>query len=483
MNFKDVAKVLNQLEQEKILTFQSHSIRGWNTWFIVKKNLYNYLRSSESITKKKSNINISFFKTIEGLILFLYKIFKFSIFKRNSSLLVSFNGHRLDKINGYYYNPFIDPIIELEIEKKIIYLEYFANGRVNKLPNKFPCDINMDSKAYILKFFKIASPKIIKNKDNIEKFEKEVSNYLQENNVSIPKDLISKIIENFIYDYEFSKLLIKLLKPKNIYVVDGIPTGLVAAAKKSNISTYEFQHGIIGSNKFEYFINGNLKNVKTKMPLPTKIILFGKYFRNLILESGFWEPSEILAIGNSSIERARKQFSEIQKKEKSINILLATQPSVFNESLDIIKSIKDNLKSNVLIKIKPHPLEKDENINEFKRLTEHIPNMVVIGKNIPITSCLLEVDLLLGFHSTVLLESIAIGIPALTISTKHFQEGLNSYLENSEYKIPVYGSGSYTMNNIINDQNVIDDLKNSISDLQYYFYSNDYFKKIKNIKD
>lgn len=466
MHFQRVADFLQEFEKEYETFLLEADIKGWNAWSILKKPIYNYIRNAgirngEPIVQLKNDKTaylITFFKYCFNLIKIIFQ-------KQSSNLFVSFNGNRIDKeSNGLYVNPFLDPLIINKIFTDYILIESFEGGKVKS--SFIPYDLNSNGNHF---FILIIEKFFIKN-SGFQKISHDIFTKINQHFISnnekeiISEDLIFRILKKYYAGLLFHNILLKLLKPKKILVVDGIPSALVGAAKRNNITVFEFQHGIIGSNKFEYIVSEKFKNIKNKMPYANYVCVFGDYFKRLLLNTRFWDEDQILVLGNYSIENRRisqNTNQTILENNKPLKILWTTQPSMHSETLQFVHDLM-SLNFPHLIYMKPHPLEKNKNLNEYAKLHNQYPNQIFLlnSQNVMLDS-LKNKHILLSYHSTSILEAISLGYPTITLATNQFPLGINSYLE-EDY--------SEVIKVIVNPKNLNAYLQEIALDVQKYYY-------------
>jgi len=489
MHFQNIARFLKEFEIEHEAFLLKTEVYGWNAWSILKKPLYNQMRI-EGIYKDTVQNNKTWKRALNSFYisyLYIYKLVISSIFKRSNPFFVSFNGNRVDvNSNEQYINPFIDPLILNSIEPNYLYFESF--GRRKKKKGAINYDINNDGKNFPLILIEKFFIKDIQFKNVANDIHEKLAEFISKNGYenSIPKLLLFRILKRYYADYLWQNILLKVFKPKCIFIVDGIPSGLLGAAKRNGIRVYEFQHGIIGENKFEYIVSEKFKELSNKMPYPDYVCVFGEYFKTLLLKSKFWKEEQILVLGNYSIEnrRVNRKINNINlQSNTNLKLLWATQPSVHKDSCNFLTTLM-HLHFNAVVYIKPHPLEQKENLEKYYQLGIKNPNRIILlDSQNSLLDSLTGKHFLVSYHSTAILEAAALGFPTITISTKQFPCGINSYLMDDFSDIIKVIENPIQLKEFISlfytDKNKYDFWKSETEKIGSYFFKDDYFNNIK----
>lgn len=208
-------------------------------------------------------------------------------------------------------------------------------------------------------------------------------------------------IERFIYTYEnhtWEKMLCIALR--EFY---------------PSVCIIGYQHSTLSKMLLMYFISEKERDI---IPFPDKVVTNGRYFSDVLLESGY-DSDKLICGGAIRYEYLTEMLKEpIQQKkvERGYNILV-TPPIDKNEAIEIVSKVLGAFESmdtyNVIIKC--HPLMPYQQIAGelgIRSLPEHF----TISTE-PISVLLGESDLLLYTSSTTCIEAIAAGTPVLHIGS------------------------------------------------------------------
>ena len=99
----------------------------------------------------------------------------------------------------------------------------------------------------------------------------------------------------------------------------------IAAAQELGLPVIELQHGVIGPHCPDYAWPAHYRAFKSEIPLPDRIAVFGRVFRDLILRSGFWREAEILPVGAAAMESFRRSSHEARRSPGTLRLVFMTQ--------------------------------------------------------------------------------------------------------------------------------------------------------------
>jgi UDP-N-acetylglucosamine:LPS N-acetylglucosamine transferase len=185
-----------------------------------------------------------------------------------------------------------------------------------------------------------------------------------------------------------------------------------------NIPTVDVQHGLISKTQPGYISKNSIKE-----DIPMYIFVYGKYFKDIILENSNWFSSNnIIVTGNYYLSKYK--INEDVYNHKNNVLLITTQPIVDCKAYE--KIIQEALKENLEVYIKIHPSER---IEKYEMLRNKY-NLKIIDK----TENLYEVLKKAKYHATVFstsaIESLFFGIPNIIIPWKNYENNLDFLVDN-----------------------------------------------------
>lgn len=484
MDINRISAFLDAFEKEHIGYLLKIEVKGINLWHCIKKPIYHGLRhkyiSTSSQVRKK---NIRLYLIQKTIVYFLKLIWAF-ITKRNATLVVTNSANKLSKDEwGNCLDPFIDHLILSGTIKRYLYFEHLSNT-ISTYGTAVKRDFNNDGIRIPINFLKRFCSKSRSLKNDINILNQKIRDFANKEgyNIILPVDMLMNIVSRFLAELKWQSFVLRLLRPRRILIVDGIPDGLIVAAKKRGVKTYELQHGFISYVKSEYIISSNFRHLKNKMPVTDYVCVFGNYFKDFLLQSGFWDKENIIVLGSASVEKKRASSKPIFDFNR-IEAIFTGQPSMFSHSKFFLHEMS-KLSFCGKIYIKPHPLERLENINFYKKLVEDNKNkFAFVQPSENIMDSLNEKNLLISYYSTTLIEAAALGYPCITISTEAFPNGINDLFYQQFVEIFRPLQTPFQLVNLFKQLRDNDSFAKQWCENSYkvgsYFYAIDYFKNIK----
>lgn len=226
------------------------------------------------------------------------------------------------------------------------------------------------------------------------------------------------------------RVLFRSTRPHVLLVTDcAYHGGEVAAAKELGVRVAEFQHGLFGPRCPEYGWPGTLSDVKSRMPVPDRLLVFGDLFRGGALHNGFWRPDEVRVVGCGSLERHRRASDESVSEGGLIpRVLFFTQITSREDALafwsEFLTSVEARDVAPCSLTIKVHPAEM-AHAAEYRALAEKFPERcTVVGPDSDPLQLIREHDVVTSYTSYALIEAIGLGRPAVSISGRQVPAGV-----------------------------------------------------------
>lgn len=229
------------------------------------------------------------------------------------------------------------------------------------------------------------------------------------------------------------------------------------SAATGKTKSFGFQHSAIGKNWLNYFFNPEeihdaflSRNHKYSIPLPDKLITAGSYPQQVMLDNGFPEDytSKCGAIRYDHLANylgSVKPMVELRKEmgiDSDRKVLLVLTGVNEDESIDMLESIFDALMEgdkNIDIYYKSHPLRiLNTKINELHKTNSISQKLMTLPVQTNYFDYLVIADAVIFCNSTIGIESVALGTPAISF---------DSYHSISSYDIIEVGNAVYHVNN------------------------------------
>lgn len=484
LNISTASPFFFQFEKEKFNEYRGLSVLGWNFWQIIKvPSFYIELKALEtpnqSTTIVKDQVKIA--KFFSGFFQLVKLIIKSK--RRESIYFFTYASDKLSKdANGNSYNYLIYPIVEQLNNKRVLLLEE-PSSEGFLMPSKYKHDINTRQFHYFIsvlsRFFPFKKIETIATSGfNV------YAQFAKENEIEIQlkKNDVKGLLLNFIAHKRLYTILFKILKPQAIISSEKMGSGIMAAAIDLGIPFVELQHGNIDKHYPHYQWDDRFNDLPKTMK-PTILGVFGEASRSMILRNRYFRSDEVIPIGSQRIEEYRK-LKLHSNTHPNGQILVILQPMMHEWNMMLLKTLEPFHQTKFIIK--PHPLQSDDEIKEYDLLAKEL-NAILESKRSPVYSLVLGSSLVIGYFSTVLEESISIGIPTITILNAEFPEGIHSMTQSSGLKKAIRPVSLQSINShisfFIQNAEYREEWERDVKEVQYAIYAKDNIRNINNVID
>lgn len=325
----------------------------------------------------------------------------------------------MEQVSGIYKNDFrLDPLYEALHEFNISYIEivHTVLGRKmirNMFYRKRPV-IYLEAIDFFYYF------RVIFEKEKLEKIVDALDfNNFSAEEILLVKTLLIKYGSSIIISgarVSFFRKIFTLSAVRQIFAIDDVRTinDIVMAALEENISFFSIQHG-----HFTKYHVGWLKmtNLPTKNIIPTKTIVWNKYWKEELIRLGTYFTDEKIIIGGDPKE-LRSQVKEI---DNIISILIPYEKNA--PKSEVTKYILELIKlQDVKIFFKLRPDEgKQIQLEEYNLLK--FSDRITLVRDLE--TVLPTIDIVLGSYSTFLYDMVALEKPVGIIETSiDYGEGM-----------------------------------------------------------
>jgi len=256
------------------------------------------------------------------------------------------------------------------------------------------------------------------------------------------------------------KLILKIYKPKLVFITCYSKTPELLALKKLNIKTVEIQHGI--SDILPY------KNTNIKLQ-PNYIFVFGTNDKKILQKSGYIKNRDnIFVIGSYILEKTKKSnILDKYKKEYKQIVSISIQDVILEQTKLFIDSVAKELSQTLFILI-PRTI----NIK-----LDNISNNIIIINNLNCLDIVINSDWHITNSSTCAFESASLGVANIFWNYQNFAKiYFKDYIESKDYNFMVDTKDELI--EILNKDYTFD--KSDIIDKNSDYYMNGYSQNIKN---
>jgi hypothetical protein len=186
-------------------------------------------------------------------------------------------------------------------------------------------------------------------------------------------------------------------------------TWAVAAARSHGIPVWELQHGVVYDGHMAYTFDPSSAELhRHTMPVPDRLLTFGRYFSDVFLERGFWRPDQVTELGLARLyERAQGFEWAPPDPGKAPRVLVSSQWILTGRWSELLRAVTARVPE-VRIVVKPHPLEAPDAYTG-------IPGVDVLDRGGDFYDALRGCHVHCSAFSTTLLESVGLGVPTLIV--------------------------------------------------------------------
>lgn len=376
---------LNELYVEDIPLW--HIIRYRMRGYYFLRNGINDISSGSRSKFKLENIRYFFISFFQFIRLFFIKV---------NPKVCFFGFTRLESVNGFYIDKFIDPIIS-EIQIKESDFLYFNNQyREHSIPRNnehgiiYTDFINLFSLlvgVFVLPYL------YMRNRLVYMKVIKVTQKYISDSNKIILYLLLKSstiFVQKKIYAIIFKKLNIRSIV--GVSRVTFIPQSL--AAKQLKIKVIEIQHGITQGLTNLYSGYNNL------VVDPDFFCTFGNFCPSTVFGI---DQSKVINVGWAFKDYIKRSSQSIQKSDA---VLVISEPEISEKLLNFIVALSRKF-PDVYFHIRRHPQELF-NALQLKILKENSHIIDVSSKQCS-QIAILPYNFVIGENSSVLYESLSLG--------------------------------------------------------------------------
>jgi hypothetical protein len=462
-------------------------------WFIIKLSVFYYIyhqNLNDNVTSVEPRQGSGKSKAIRVGKFFLkfwknwFHVLKKS--KRNKTIVIPLTIDKRLK-DGKFKNVLFDELILEGIIEDPLVLAISKEGILLE-PSCVGTDIYLDHLSHLTTVLAKRYSKQFAVSEQVDVLYRLVLRFLKtyDIDVTIEKGFIIAKLSYCKAECNLYKKLFKNLKPKTIVVTDQSFAGKIQAANDLNIKVVEFQHGLMDKFYPHYTLPREYSAFKKNLVLADKIVVFGEFHRQQVLEHGFWNENDVIVVGNVQINEVRNEFAGAKQMHSKLKIIFPTQGRYsFSNTIKVLEQLSNLDSTRFEVIIRPHPLEPDDCLSYYRRIVDGFPVFQLKEERVSIYSLIFESDVVLGFDSTTLLEAIAMGKPAITIASAEFPRGIHSMLRNNSLE-DVIMIITLEENNLVSfleklnsDNELMTDWKNRSLERANFLYNNNYLESSK----
>ncbi|MGB8189268.1 MAG: CDP-glycerol glycerophosphotransferase family protein, partial [Nitrososphaeraceae archaeon] len=249
------------------------------------------------------------------------------------------------------------------------------------------------------------------------------------------KALMAKIyLPNYILTIEAAKLLLSQVRPKSIflpYETGVYAMAFIVAAEELGIKTIGMQHGIIHKAHFDYSIdNLRTKTSSVGCPIPTYLLVFGEFYRKLLVETFSYPSDRVITVGNPAYESVPTEIMDSRRQKilldigldpskKTVQVATSGHQAKYGRGdydVLIVKAFSESLAqmgNDIQVLVKVHPIEDAAEYLKIVR-EKNAPNLTVI-EEYPIQQLIAICDVFVSVLSTTIFEAMVMNKPVIIV--------------------------------------------------------------------
>jgi hypothetical protein len=233
-------------------------------------------------------------------------------------------------------------------------------------------------------------------------------------------------IQSFFCQFKIWNEILKTLPSLKYAIVEQHyhHEGLLLALKKNNIKSYEIQHGLISESDIFYIFPKEISKIKNKALFPDKILVYGNYWKDILLKGGEFGEGDIIATGDFRKKNNLLQKPEEEKIIKDFisgrNIILISSQTFMHEYYGAytkwLSELLINKHKDWKIILKLHPNEKEENYTVISNL----PNVLISKSNILYLFGIAKIHI--SVYSTTLFDALEYKLTNFSLQNEAFKD-------------------------------------------------------------
>lgn len=367
-------------------------------WDCVRQNVYSrYTNTFSPPPKNKHNLNI---------LSVLYEVVSFLLMLGRKKKICFFVFSREKDRNGYYYDRVAADLIDrCKISERII-IEFNRSVFGKLLYDEYSMVLLSISK----RFFR-------KKKISIDTY-RIISEALMKTfgECKISFEDLNILYNHYYLQYQFYKILFRIIRPKKIIVSCDLQKAIYYAAKINSIPSFEMQHAAIVYDYISYSYPKNISNTSNISFADSYITLGSAWGIGMNIPA-----KSIITLGNS-----RFYFKKKNKLKRNNDCILVISTILHYKKLREVAAKLSLECLNCKIVYKLHPNEFDAYQNYILFFNSY-PNVEVVRDEFTIQELLLKSFLTILIYSSVFFEALQLDNKIAVVKDMNYHI-LNNYL-------------------------------------------------------
>ena len=198
---------------------------------------------------------------------------------------------------------------------------------------------------------------------------------------------------------------------------------LVLEARRRGLPSIGLQHGFIYRHWLNYRHEPDemAPRATPACPIPTRTLVFDEYARSHLIDTGHFPDSAVSVTGNPRLDDLAARVSGAFAQREAVRaplmstgdrlcVLAAKYSEVASVLPDLVRAMREFDTMRLLIK--PHPAETPD---VYRPVCAGAPNVSIAPADADLATLLAAADAIVTMNSTVAIDGLVLGIPALVI--------------------------------------------------------------------
>lgn len=381
-------------------------------WERIRPHVVRELRRNKGFREKGSDDQESIRILLKKLYLAIRNIFLKNPFRASDSKYLFINRGRRKKIQGEWFDIFIDPLIERnDLEEYEYFEEAFREKTGHFNPSKTENTRYLDLLKYggaILRRLGYSKNLSSSERQELSEIEAEIKGRF-----GVSAEVTSRVRFQLTQRKIFLPLYKRLFEkvdPDVIFLINHNNFAETEAAKELDIPVVEFQHGVIFEGHFAY----HYPAINEREAFPDYLLTWGQYWTERC--SFPFKEKNVVEIGHPYFEYRRQQ---LEHKGSRKQILIVSQ-GPYREYLKKAAIELDEELDEYRVVYKLHPMETGNWREEYADLIEK-GIQIETGDEKTLYQLFAKSQIQVGVNSTALFEGVSFGLQTYILEKANTQ--------------------------------------------------------------
>lgn len=211
----------------------------------------------------------------------------------------------------------------------------------------------------------------------------------------------------FFTQFKIWNEVIKVISPRVcFFILNYQREGFMLALRRNRVNAVELQHGLISSSDIFYCLPQGVKSIREKALFPNYMLVYGNYWRNILLSGYELSADQIQEIGYYVYAQAFETVSNKSELQRFLNgskyVLITTQTFLHSYFISYVIFLQKEfvrLGISKKIVVKPHP---EENSELYKVLNNDFTSVCMYNTEYLLENCEYHISI----YSTTLYDAL-----------------------------------------------------------------------------